>query len=63
MPLAIQEFLFSSNGVTPRKSFKNLLGSAASIAGWQGQPKGLLQDLWEIGLILEHSLEKFTLDG
>jgi hypothetical protein len=33
------------------------------IAGWQGQPKGLLQVLWERGLILEHSLEKHTLDG
>jgi hypothetical protein len=33
------------------------------IVGWQGQPKGLLQVLWERGLILEHSLEKYTLDG
>ena len=33
------------------------------IAGWQGQPKGLLQVLWERGLIPEHSLERYTLDG
>jgi hypothetical protein len=33
------------------------------ITGWMGQPKGLLQILWERGLIPEHSLEKYTLDG
>ncbi len=33
------------------------------IVGWQGQPKGLLQALWERGLILEHSLKEYTLDG
>ena len=31
--------------------------------GWEGQPKGLLQILWERGLISEASLEKYTLDG
>ncbi len=33
------------------------------ISGWQGQPKGLLQVLWERGLIDEASLEKYTLNG
>jgi hypothetical protein len=33
------------------------------ISGWQGQPKGLLQVLWERGLIDKASLEKYTLDG
>ncbi|KAI2497782.1 hypothetical protein MHU86_16724 [Fragilaria crotonensis] len=33
------------------------------ITGWQGQPRGLLQVLWERGLIDEASLEKYTLDG
>lgn len=33
------------------------------IAGWQGKPKGLLQVLWERGLLDETSLEKYTLDG
>jgi hypothetical protein len=28
-----------------------------------GQPKGLFQVLWERGLILEHSFERYTLDG
>ena len=32
------------------------------ISGWQGQPKGLLQVLWERGLIDEASLEKYTLN-
>ncbi len=31
------------------------------IVRWQGQPKGLLQVLWERGLILEHLLEKILL--
>jgi hypothetical protein len=33
------------------------------VPGWRGQPKGLLQVLWERGLIEESSLEKYTLDG
>ena len=33
------------------------------IGGWQGQPKGLLQVLWERGLITEASMEKYTVDG
>jgi hypothetical protein len=33
------------------------------IGGWQGKPKGLLQVLWERGLISEGSLEKYTLEG
>jgi hypothetical protein len=33
------------------------------LAGWQGKPKGLLQVLWERGLLLEVSLMKYTLDG
>ncbi|KAI2511392.1 hypothetical protein MHU86_3003 [Fragilaria crotonensis] len=33
------------------------------VPGWQGQPKGLLQVLWERGLIDDKSLEKYTLDG
>ena len=32
------------------------------VPGWQGQPKGLLQVLWERGLV-DESLEKYTLDG
>ena len=31
--------------------------------GWQGKAKGLLQVLWERGLIPEQSLEKYTNDG
>ena len=31
--------------------------------GWEGQPKGLQQVLWERGFISEASLEKYTLDG
>lgn len=31
--------------------------------GWEGQPKGLQQVLWERGLISETLLEKYTLDG
>ncbi|KAI2496293.1 hypothetical protein MHU86_18205 [Fragilaria crotonensis] len=30
--------------------------------GWQGQPKGLLQVLWERGWIDEANLEKYTMD-
>ena len=30
--------------------------------GWQGQPKGLLQVLWERGWIDEGNLEKYTMD-
>jgi hypothetical protein len=33
------------------------------IGGWMGQPKGLLQVLWERGLISEALLDKYTLDG
>jgi hypothetical protein len=33
------------------------------IPGWQGQPKGLMQVLWERGFIDESSLDKYTLDG
>jgi hypothetical protein len=33
------------------------------IGGWEGKPKGLLQALWERGLISEELLDKFTLDG
>jgi hypothetical protein len=33
------------------------------IGGWEGKPKGLLQVLWERGLILEELLDKYTLDG
>ena len=32
------------------------------VPGWEGRPKGLLQVLWERGLI-EESLEKYTLEG
>jgi hypothetical protein len=31
--------------------------------GWEGQPKGLLQILWERGLIEHKLLDKYTLDG
>ncbi len=31
--------------------------------GWEGQPKGLQQVLWERGFISQASLEKYTLDG
>jgi hypothetical protein len=31
--------------------------------GWEGQPKGLMQVLWERGLIDTSSLEQYTLDG
>jgi hypothetical protein len=31
--------------------------------GWEGQPKGLLQVLWERGLIEKEFLDKYTLDG
>ena len=30
--------------------------------GWEGQPKGLLQVLWERGWIDEGQLEKYTMD-
>ena len=33
------------------------------IAGWEGQPKGLMQVLWERGLIDTSSLEQYTLHG
>jgi hypothetical protein len=33
------------------------------IPGWQGQPKGLMQVLWERGFIDKSSLDKYTLDG
>ena len=33
------------------------------IPGWQGQPKGLMQVLWERGFIDVSSLERYTLDG
>jgi hypothetical protein len=34
------------------------------IGGWEGKPKGLLQVLWERGMILEEFLlDKYTLDG
>ena len=33
------------------------------IGGWIGQPKGLLQVLWERGLLNETMLDKYTLDG
>ena len=33
------------------------------LARWQGKSKGLLQVLWERGLIPEQSLEKYTNDG
>ena len=33
------------------------------IPGWQGQPKGLTQVLWERGLIDESALEKHIRDG
>jgi hypothetical protein len=33
------------------------------LRGWEGQPKGLLQALWERGIIDEQQLEKYTLDG
>ena len=33
------------------------------IPGWQGRPKGLLQALWERGMIDEQMLDKYTLDG
>ena len=33
------------------------------IRGWVGQPKGLLQVLWERGFISETSLDKYTVDG
>jgi hypothetical protein len=31
--------------------------------GWEGQPKGLMQVLWERGMIDMSSLEQYTLDG
>jgi hypothetical protein len=31
--------------------------------GWQGKPKGLLQVLWERGLIESEALDKYTVDG
>jgi hypothetical protein len=31
--------------------------------GWEGQPKGLMQVLWERGLIDTSSLEQYMLDG
>jgi hypothetical protein len=33
------------------------------IGGWMGQPKGLLQVLWERGLLNDAMLDKYTLDG
>ena len=33
------------------------------VHGWEGQPKGLMQVLWERGLIDTSSLEQYTLDG
>jgi hypothetical protein len=33
------------------------------IRGWEGQPKGLLQVLWERGFVAEAMLEKYTLEG
>jgi hypothetical protein len=33
------------------------------IRGWEGQPKGLLQVLWERGFVAEEMLEKYTLEG
>ena len=33
------------------------------LLGWEGQPKGLLQALWERGMIDEQQLERYTLDG
>jgi hypothetical protein len=33
------------------------------IPGWQGQPKGLMQVLWERGFIDVSALERYTLDG
>ena len=31
--------------------------------GWQDKPKGLLQVLWERGLIKCESIDKYTVDG
>ena len=31
--------------------------------GWQGKPKGVLQVLWERGLIESKALDKYTVDG
>jgi hypothetical protein len=62
---------FNSNKATQKKqrqeefaSFRKVdlyLQQETILAGWQGQPKGMLQVLWERGLS-DESLEKSTLD-
>jgi hypothetical protein len=47
-----------------RQNDINLYERKEKIApGWEGQPKGLLQVLWERGLIEKECLDKYTLDG
>ena len=66
----MQEFCFNSNEATQKRAsrvhnvqnFDLFEQQETVLADWQGQPKGLLQVLWERGLINE-SLEKFTLVG
>ena len=33
------------------------------VEGWEGKPKGLLQVLWERGLVDQNRLDKYTLNG
>ena len=49
--------LMSNNGIETHKQIDKIL------PGWEGKSKGLLQVLWDRGLIDPQLLEKYTLEG
>jgi hypothetical protein len=64
-PGALNAFQMSKTygGAQARQSLSHKGYLGAHLPCLNGQPKGLFQVLWERGLILEHSFEKYTLDG
>ena len=48
--------------IARRNNIDTTIKKTRSKKGWEGQPKGLLQVLWERGWIDEDQLEKYTMD-
>jgi hypothetical protein len=53
---------WNCNRITRTNSIDTKTGRTREKKGWEGQPKGLLQVLWERGWIDEGQVERYTMD-
>jgi len=63
MPFGKQLHIADLNLLACQNGIPTMIKKQKNLPGWEGKPKGILQILYERGLIAESNYQSMTLDG